>query len=414
MFERYLERARRALFFARYEASQLGSISIEPPHLLLGIFREGTTVTAALLAQSRLSADALRSELAALVAAPAKSTSVEIPFAPDTKRALTNAAAEADRAHSGGIDADHLLLGVLVLGGSASAHLAKHGITVDSVRALVAQEKYEPAPSPQSGLAQQPLRDDTAPVAEDVVFEVRIAPTRIPSGQHGANRSSNHQWTLEGLELESALSQICGDKHRPIETAADFPLPFPMSRIELDPSFDHNARYDFHVSGRNLDRNFQKELLRLGIEQYFGASIVREARLMDVYVLTATDGRLEKTTASNSGGGVGSISMTGSEPPVEDFAGLPPAEILRRLARRTGGKIGSISASGTSLHILCHTLEMPLGRPVVNETELTGTYSFHLTESGESDSFPDRLERQLGLKLTEAQREIPFIVMRKN
>ena len=36
MFERYTERARRVLFFARYEASQLGSISIETEHLLLG------------------------------------------------------------------------------------------------------------------------------------------------------------------------------------------------------------------------------------------------------------------------------------------------------------------------------------------------------------------------------------------
>jgi hypothetical protein len=30
MFERYTEEARLALFFARYEASQRGSISIEP------------------------------------------------------------------------------------------------------------------------------------------------------------------------------------------------------------------------------------------------------------------------------------------------------------------------------------------------------------------------------------------------
>ena len=40
MFERYTERARRVLFFARYEASQLGSISIETEHLLLGLLRE--------------------------------------------------------------------------------------------------------------------------------------------------------------------------------------------------------------------------------------------------------------------------------------------------------------------------------------------------------------------------------------
>ena len=44
MFERYTERARRVLFFARYEASQLGSISIETEHLLLGLIREGLSL----------------------------------------------------------------------------------------------------------------------------------------------------------------------------------------------------------------------------------------------------------------------------------------------------------------------------------------------------------------------------------
>ena len=47
MFERYTEAARRALFFARYEASQLGSISIEPEHLLLGLLREANHLTLA-------------------------------------------------------------------------------------------------------------------------------------------------------------------------------------------------------------------------------------------------------------------------------------------------------------------------------------------------------------------------------
>ena len=40
MFERYTEKARRAIFFARYEASQFGSPSIESEHLLLGLLRE--------------------------------------------------------------------------------------------------------------------------------------------------------------------------------------------------------------------------------------------------------------------------------------------------------------------------------------------------------------------------------------
>ncbi len=40
VFERYTEKARRVIFFARYEASQFGSPCIETEHLLLGIMRE--------------------------------------------------------------------------------------------------------------------------------------------------------------------------------------------------------------------------------------------------------------------------------------------------------------------------------------------------------------------------------------
>jgi ATP-dependent Clp protease ATP-binding subunit ClpA len=40
MFERYTERARRVIFFSRYEASQFGSTTIETEHLLLGLLRE--------------------------------------------------------------------------------------------------------------------------------------------------------------------------------------------------------------------------------------------------------------------------------------------------------------------------------------------------------------------------------------
>jgi hypothetical protein len=40
MFERYTEKARRVIFYARYEASAFGSPLIEPEFLLLGILRE--------------------------------------------------------------------------------------------------------------------------------------------------------------------------------------------------------------------------------------------------------------------------------------------------------------------------------------------------------------------------------------
>lgn len=45
MFERYTEKARRVIFFARYAASQFGSPYIETEHLLLGLIREDKNIS---------------------------------------------------------------------------------------------------------------------------------------------------------------------------------------------------------------------------------------------------------------------------------------------------------------------------------------------------------------------------------
>jgi len=88
MFERYTERARRVLFFARYEASQLGSISIETEHLLLGLIREGKGLTSRIFARSHLSLENIRKEIEGRTVFREKvSTSVEIPFSAETVEA---------------------------------------------------------------------------------------------------------------------------------------------------------------------------------------------------------------------------------------------------------------------------------------------------------------------------------------
>jgi ATP-dependent Clp protease ATP-binding subunit ClpC len=45
MFERFTEKGRRVIFFARYEASEFGSPTIESEHLLLGIIKEDKALT---------------------------------------------------------------------------------------------------------------------------------------------------------------------------------------------------------------------------------------------------------------------------------------------------------------------------------------------------------------------------------
>ncbi|MCK6686027.1 MAG: Clp protease N-terminal domain-containing protein, partial [Thermoanaerobaculia bacterium] len=63
MFEKYNEKARRALFFARYEASKLGSKVIESEHILLGILREGEEVVREIFSRFNVKGDDLRKEI---------------------------------------------------------------------------------------------------------------------------------------------------------------------------------------------------------------------------------------------------------------------------------------------------------------------------------------------------------------
>lgn len=141
MFERYTESARRALFFARYESSQLGSLSIETEHMLLGLVREGAAVSALL----PVPLDRLRRELEGRTVFKEKlSTSVEIPFGAGTKRALQFAAEEANALRHAHIGSEHLLLGLLREESSVAAStLASLGVRLSDVRAAV--EKL-PAP----------------------------------------------------------------------------------------------------------------------------------------------------------------------------------------------------------------------------------------------------------------------------
>ncbi len=141
MFERYTERARRVLFFARYEASQLGSISIETEHLLLGLIREGKGLTSRIFQRSHLSLDSIRKDIEGRTVFREKvSTSVEIPFSGETKRVLQYAAEEADRLLHNYIGTEHLLLGLLREERSVAASiLMEKGMRLHAVREDIVQ-----------------------------------------------------------------------------------------------------------------------------------------------------------------------------------------------------------------------------------------------------------------------------------
>jgi ATP-dependent Clp protease ATP-binding subunit ClpA len=65
MFERYTDRARRVIFFARYDASALASSSIDTEHLLLGLLREGTGIAGKIFKRNKLTYEVVRREIEA-------------------------------------------------------------------------------------------------------------------------------------------------------------------------------------------------------------------------------------------------------------------------------------------------------------------------------------------------------------
>jgi ATP-dependent Clp protease ATP-binding subunit ClpC len=140
MFERYTEPARRTLFRARHEASRLGSLSIETEHVLLGLVREEEGLTSRIFERSHPSLENIRKEIERRTVFHEKiSTSVEMPFGPETIRVLQFAAAEADRLPRNHIGTEHLLLGILSEPASVAATLlAAGGIASGDVRDEIA------------------------------------------------------------------------------------------------------------------------------------------------------------------------------------------------------------------------------------------------------------------------------------
>jgi len=140
MFERYTERARRVIFFARYEASQFGSTTIETEHLLLGLIREDKNVTNRFLRNSS-HIESIRKKIESLTTIREKvSTSIDLPLSNECRRILAYAAEEAERLNHRHIGTEHLLLGILREERCVAAEVLQQcGLRSDAIRQELAR-----------------------------------------------------------------------------------------------------------------------------------------------------------------------------------------------------------------------------------------------------------------------------------
>ena len=167
MFERYTEKARRVIFFARYEASQFGSPYIETEHLLLGLLREDKALTNRFLRQHS-SVDSIRKQIEGHTTMREKvSTSVDLPLSNECKRVLAYAAEEAERLSHKHIGTEHLLLGLLREEKCFAAEiLHERGLKLQTIREEMqrtTQEKVQAQPqrNRESSLLAEFSRDLT-------------------------------------------------------------------------------------------------------------------------------------------------------------------------------------------------------------------------------------------------------------
>jgi hypothetical protein len=175
MFERYTERARRLIFFARYEASQYGSPYIETEHLLLGLLREEyVTVRKHIPGEPRLREN-IRSEIERRITRAQRiSTSVEVQLSDDSKKVLTLATKTADQLGHRRVDAGHVLVGLLEVPTSMAAQiLAARGLAAPAVREQLVKAQspqFQAGAPPSSALILNGFLDGLKSLGADVLI----------------------------------------------------------------------------------------------------------------------------------------------------------------------------------------------------------------------------------------------------
>jgi len=254
MFERYTEKARRTIFFARYEASQFGCSYIETEHLLLGLFREDKALANRFLG-SHSNLEAIRLSITQRgTPGPKVPTSVDLPLSHECKRVLAYGAEEAERLKHEHIGTPHLLLGLLREEKSFAAQLLREqGITLDAVREQVQQSEPSPAQRQPASIA-----------GLDQWLAEREAPGGIWTVQqrHVANRTTHFAIYASNPPKENAEGQDIapGEKLAQIQKRIEF-IVYQMERAVANHEFEQARFY-------TDEERKERENLRLLREQF--------------------------------------------------------------------------------------------------------------------------------------------------
>jgi uncharacterized protein (TIGR03435 family) len=234
-------------------------------------------------------------------------------------------------------------------------------------------------------------------------YEVHISPaahdSKSTSGGYGFD-----SWSVHGAELKNLIATIYSvDPGR-----VDFP-----NADAAKKQYDIDLFLPEQESPEAMAHRIQEAL-----KQQLHLSITPETHSMDVYVLTAPNGPgpALHDASSSSGGSIGSSntemewkSPDGREPTPEDI------QHLMEQATAAGISVSGISISNGTIDVLRWELEKGLDRPVIDETNLTGSYDLEIAAGDRTrEQFFQLLRDRFGLVVTPSQRNIMLVTVRQS
>jgi len=156
MFERFNEKAIKAVMMAQEESRRLGHNYVGTEMLLVGVVAENTSIAAKVLRKLGVTLKDARKTIEDEIGRGAGMVSVEIPFTPAAKRVLGDAVEEAKLLSSNAIDPAHILLALMKEeGGTGKRVLQKLGVEPSKVPEEITKELSEKDEKELVGVTQK-------------------------------------------------------------------------------------------------------------------------------------------------------------------------------------------------------------------------------------------------------------------
>jgi hypothetical protein len=244
MFERFTDKARRAVVLAQEEARLLRHDHIGTEHLLLGLLRESDSAAASALSSVGVGLAAARERVEAREApGPAPSgagTTRHIPFTPQAKRTLELALREALELGHDYIGTGHILLGLVRDPGCMGASIL---LELGADQATIRQRVIELRPAGEPSPTRRPRAQPRLPLETGRRIDALL--TRLAAVERFAGLTPD----LTDLDVE--LARLRREKESAID-AKDFRLAEVLSDAETGLLVDKDRRATEWRAGPSL------------------------------------------------------------------------------------------------------------------------------------------------------------------